>query len=955
MPDDPSRPGHTVQAAPAAAPPALLRAAIFDLDGVVTRTAGLHAAAWKTLFDEFLRERADGRPYRPFDEHAEYLAHVDGKPRLEGVRGFLAARGIVLDEAAQAALAARKDRLFAQRLQAQGVQTDGAAVSLIEALRRRGVRTGLATSSRHGADIVQAAGLSALFDARLDGNDLAALNLKGKPDPDMFLRCAQALGAAPASTAVFEDAAAGVQAGRRGGFGLVVGVDRGGNAEALEHGGADLVVGDLAELDPDRLEAALAARHDARAWHVDQEGFDAAREPAMESLFAVGNGMLCVRGAPDAPLPGSQGDLFVAGIYDRKRAHLPYSELEFLTPERDDNPLAELVPLPFPFTLRAAVEGQVLDLAGPHWRTFRRRLDLRHGVLQAEVRFETPDGRRTTLRTRRCASAADPHLLLHEAVAVAENHWSAVQLEASLDEPRLEARYPHVARVEHLQEAALELVRYTTRASGLEVCVACRTLREPLRLRRLVAVFTSRDTPDPRAAALAHLQALEAAGFEALLGQNGDTWHAFWDAADIRVAGSPAAEQALRFGSYHLRIAAGDDPRVSVPARALTGRAYEGHVFWDTEIFMLPFYLHVAPTQARNLLLFRRRTLDGARRRAQAMGHRGACYAWESSVTGDDVTPAEIVLRSSGRKIPIFTGRQQIHVTADVAYAVWRYWEGTGDEAFLAGPGADILFETARFWASRITLEGGRGHIRGVVGPDEYHHDVDDNAYTNWMARFNLERAAWAAGASARHATESQDWLGLARALHCPAPDERGVIEQFEGFFALGDHALPPGERAKAPLARLFDWEQINRLKVVKQADVLMLPMLFPEAFTDEQLAANYRYYEPLTDHASSLSPGIHAALAARLGLREDAERHWKQSLWLDLTNAMDNSALGVHPAAMGATWQALVFGFLGVRFGQAGPTPDPRAGARLPAGWDAVALILAHRGRRHRIEVRRE
>ncbi|MBC7172633.1 MAG: glycoside hydrolase family 65 protein, partial [Polyangiaceae bacterium] len=334
----------------------------------------------------------------------------------------------------------------------------------------------------------------------------------------------------------------------------------------------------------------------------------------------------------------------------------------------------------------------------------------------------------------------------------------AIVLEAPLAE--LNPERLHLEQIELAASGDLELVRYTTRASGFEICVGSRVAlaggaEQPLVLRRVLSVFTSRDTTTPRAAVLAHLGKIALEDFDALLAAHAAKWRAFWDCADIRVWGSPASEQALRFASYHLRIAAGDDPRVSVPARALSGRAYEGHVFWDTEIFMLPFYLHAAPAQARNLLLYRHRTLDGARRRARELGHRGACFAWESTVTGEDVTPTEIVLKSSGKTIPVFTGTQQVHVTADVAYAVWRYWEATRDEDFLAGAGAEILFETARFWMSRATRGDRRYHIRGVVGPDEYHHAVNDNAYTNWMARFNLERAAWVAEWLGRSASSS--------------------------------------------------------------------------------------------------------------------------------------------------------------------------------------------------------
>lgn len=929
------------------------QAAIFDMDGVITRTADLHAAAWKELFDDFLRGRAQGgEPYRPFDEKAEYRTYVDGKPRREGVRSFLQARGIALGEQEQEQLASRKDALFERRLRDEGVKTFASTVHLIEALRALGVKTGVVTSSRHGREVLERVGIARLFDTRLDGIDLGELALKGKPDPDMFLKSADSLGAEPDRALVFEDAVAGVQAGQRGGFGLVVGVDRGGNAAALARGGADLVVQDLAELDPERLEQAFSARSREKAWRVEEEGFDPARESQMESLFAVGNGYLGVRGALDTPLPASQSDLFIAGIYDRERPHRPRSTIGLLAPGRADYPYVELVPLPFPFRLELSIDGESLDFAGSRGRELRRTLDMRSGVLEIESVFETSQARRTALRSRRSASLADPHLLLQDAVVDRQNHWATLVLEPSLEEPELGAKHPHLERIEHLATPGLELVRYATRSSGFEICIASRADRAPLALRRVICVFTSRDGADPRAAALAHLQAIDPKDFDSLWAAHTREWARFWEKADIRVSGRPAVEQALRFGNYHLRLPAGDDARVSIGARTLTGRAYEGHVFWDTEIFMLPFYLCTEPERARKLLLYRHNTLDGARRRARESGFAGACFAWESTVTGDDVTPTKVRVDGTDEEVPVFTGSQQMHVTADIAYAVWRYWDATHDEDFLAGPGAEILFETARFWASRVTPGERHHHIRGVMGPDEYHLAVNDNAYTNWMVRFNLERAAWAAHRYGRHPQEAVQWSTLASSLHCPAPGADGVIEQFDGFFALADLPLPKKERLDGPVSRFFDWQEINRFKVLKQADVLMLPLLFPDAFSDEVVAANYDYYEPLTDHGSSLSPAVHAAIAARLGRTEDALHYWKLSLWLDLSDAMQNSMLGVHPAAMGGTWQALVFGYLGVRFTDEGPQPDPRAAGRLPRGWGRVELALAWRGKTHAVKV---
>jgi alpha,alpha-trehalose phosphorylase len=973
-------------------------AVLFDLDGVVTRTARLHAAAWKALFDEFLRRRsvAGGEPFQPFDPEGDYVTYVDGRPRHEGVRSFLAARGVTVPEGAPTdgpdavtvhGLGERKNALFTDRLRRDGVEVFASAVALIRSLRAQGVKTAVVTSSRNGREVLRAADLEDLFDARIDGLDADVFGLQGKPHPDPFLQSAALLGVPPGRAVVIEDAISGVEAGRRGGFGLIVGVDLGGNRDALVAHGADVVVADLGELAVADLDAQLRRKRKlVVAWQIEQEGFDPAREHAMESLFTVGNGYLGVRGAFDQSLPGSQGDLFIAGIYDRKHPERPYSEVEFIGEGREHDPYSELVSAPFPFRLRLTVDGHALDVDGPHAHAHRRLLDMRRGILYRDDVFETDVDRRIVVRSCRCASLADRHLLLQEITVRLENHSGVVDLDASLADPDLAVNHPHLtARDPGDIDLTTEVHCFTTQASGFEICLAARmtlansgrdavrcrvpaTIGETLTFRRFVVIYTSRDVGDPRCVATERLRALDWEEFDSALAAHTAQWEEIWEHADVRIAGSPATEQALRFNAYHLVSAADHDPHVSVGARALTGRAYEGHVFWDVEIFKLPFYLHTCPEVARSLLLYRHYTLDGARRRARELGYRGACYAWESTVTGDDVTPTSIRLKTTGKEIPIFTGTQQLHVTAGVAYGLWRYWDATRDVELLRDAGVEILMETARFWVSRCTRDASHYHLRGVVGPDEYHHSVNDNAYTNWMARFNLEQAVWAvewlrrefpqtAGALAERcgltAEESNEWTSVARALHCPGPNADGVIEQFEGFFDLEEYPLPKDERFKAPINRLFDWDRINQLKLIKQADVLMLCHLFPEAFPRDVVAASYRYYEPITDHGSSLSPGIHAAVAARLGFREDAERYWRESLWLDLSNVMANGALGIHPACMGATWQALVFGFLGLRFTDGGPpVPDPEAGKRLPAKWHAVSLALAWRGRVHPVTV---
>ena len=927
-----------------------LQALILDMDGVVTQTSHQHAAAWKEAFDPLLQAYSlkSGTAYQPFDAQADYLRYVDGKPRRAGIISFLEARAICLTDSEITTLAEAKSRIFARLLREQGVKTYRSTMRLLQAGRQQHKKIALVTSSQRGREILADAGISADFDLILDGTDIDRLGLAGKPDPDMFVQAAQQLGVVPAHAVVIEDAVAGVQAGKRGGFGLVIGVNRGDNAKALKRGGADVVVSDLKSLSFKRLERAFRARQQDLAWQIEQIGFDQARERQMESLFCIGNGYLGVRGALDTPLHWSQADLFVAGIYDKKIADFPYSEIEFMAPQRDGSLYAELVPLPFPFRVDVYVGDLRLVPGDNDEFECERRLDMRRGIVHFNTRFETSGGRKSTVRSRRCASLAEPHLLLQELNVERENHWCDIRFSPSLVEPELEIQYAHLHVLQHVREGDREVICYRTQASLFTICVVAIHQQQDTRLRRACFVYTSRDSSDPVRSALDHAAGFDWSSFESKLSTSARNWSAFWHKADIRVPGHHSVEQALRFGSYHLHLAAPKDPTVSIGARTLSGRAYEGHIFWDTEIFMFPFFLYTDPSIARNLLLYRHHTLEGARRKAKQLGYAGACFAWESTVTGDEVTPKKIWLKSTGREIPIFTGTQQVHVSADVAYAVWRYWEATADQAFLEGPGAELLFETARFWKSRATFYKGQYHIREVVGPDEYHHSVNDNAYTNWMAHFNLQRAAWLARTLGREHEASEGWEEVARLLYLPSPNQQGVIEQFEGFFALEDYSLEDAARFQAPISRLYNWDKVNRLKLIKQADVLMLFLLFPDAYDDEIVAANYRYYEPLTDHGSSLSPAVHAAIAARLGWQEEAERYWKQSLWLDLSNVMNNSMLGVHAAAMAGSWSALIFGFLGVHFNNTGVYAGPYAAERLPDAWSRVCFELKYRGREY-------
>ncbi|HEY6330856.1 MAG TPA: glycosyl hydrolase family 65 protein [Blastocatellia bacterium] len=453
-------------------------------------------------------------------------------------------------------------------------------------------------------------------------------------------------------------------------------------------------------------------------------------------------------------------------------------------------------------------------------------------------------------------------------------------------------------------------------------------------------------------------------GLDRVLTESKSAWQRRWEDAEIEIDKSDAAERAIRFAMYHLIIAANpDDDHTSISARTLTGEVYNGHVFWDTEIFMLPFFIYTDPPSARSLLMYRYWTLDGARAKARSYGYKGAMYAWESADTGFETTPTEVRL-PTGRVAKVLSGIEEHHISADIPYAVWQYWDVTGDDEFILDFGAEIICECARFWASRVTPgPDGKEHILKVIGPDEYHEDVNDDAFTNTMAAWTLQTACdigrWM-NANDRESmrrlesrigldqAELDRWAELAGRVYLGLDLNTGLIEQFAGFFKLKQLDLRAYEPRTAPLDMLLGHDAVQRAQVVKQADVLMLFQLLATRYADEVVRKNYEYYEPRTGHGSSLSPGTHALIAARLGLTTDALRYFKMAANIDLGNGMGNASGGVHGATCGSIWQALVFGFAGIESLETGLGINPN----MPSEWGRVRIALVYRSRRLHIAI---
>jgi trehalose/maltose hydrolase-like predicted phosphorylase len=481
---------------------------------------------------------------------------------------------------------------------------------------------------------------------------------------------------------------------------------------------------------------------------------------------------------------------------------------------------------------------------------------------------------------------------------------------------------------------------------GVAVARAKRRRNGPPNIERLGAYVTeTARVPRPEEASAA-LAAADDTGFEALLVEHRAAWAGRWEAADIVVDGDEDLTFATRFALFTLMASVRDRGEAAVGARGLTGPGYRGHVFWDADVFVLPFLAATHPPAARAMLEYRLRRLPTAQAAARKLKHAGARFPWESAATGEDVTP-RLARLPGGGIVPIRTGDLEEHITADVAWAAACYLDWTGDASF-ESRARDLLLETARYWASRLRKGGdGRAHIYGVIGPDEYHEPVDDNAFTNVMARWNLRRAAALAAPP-----ERDRFLELADALVDGYDPSTGLYEEFAGFFRL-EPLVIADIAPRRPIAAdvLLGPERTAGAQVIKQADVLMMHHLVPQEVEPGSLAPNLEFYEPRTAHGSSLSPAVHAALFPRAGRPDEGLAPLQLAARLDLDDLTATTAGGPHIATMGGIWQALTMGFAGVRPEADALAVDPR----LPRAWNGLGLRLRFRGVPLRLRVEHE
>lgn len=702
-------------------------------------------------------------------------------------------------------------------------------------------------------------------------------------------------------------------------------------------------------------------------WDVVENTFNS-NMGHFESLFTLANGYLGTRGATEEAYRERTPGTFLAGLFDAVPREV-----------------TELPNLPDWLSLEISLEGEHFDLRQGEVLAYYRVLHLREGTLERFVRWRSPRGRITQLRFTRFVSIAQHHLSGLRCEFTPENYSGTIRILSRLDGQVTNSGTQHLAPVEASTygDRGIYLITETYQHKHLVVQAAAHRIGGSMKgegfanghrrmdywveleaeagqvssFEKLVTTYSSRDLELQEVqksqellltlAVNESLTVLEK-GFGRALEAHLAAWARRWSRADVEIAGPDFDQLSLRFALFHLmQMASWHDHRVSVAAKGLSGEGYRGHVFWDTEIFIQPFFLHVFPEVAKLQLRYRNHTLAGALRKAKDNGYEGAMFPWESADTGDETTPTVGAIDFATKKpIPILTGKYQQHITADIAYAISRYLDVTGDREFVKSFGAEVVLLGARFWASRVEYNPVDDcfEIRAIMGPDEYKEIVDNNYYTNFLVQKHLRFARELLANPIHGETaarwgftddEGRRWAEIAAKLRLPRRGD--LMEQFDGFFELKEIDVLKYRDTPGALQKVYSWREINQAQVLKQADVVMLLHMFPGEFTDQEKTANWEYYEPRTMHDSSLSAGIHSAVAADLGLKDEAYRYFQKASRIDLGDGLQNSAHGLHAASLGGLWQAVVHGFGGVRVEQGVLKLKPQ----LPEAWSKLSFKL--------------
>ena len=730
----------------------------------------------------------------------------------------------------------------------------------------------------------------------------------------------------------------------------------------------------------------------ANDWIIAESDFDPMALGKAEANFCLGNGYLGLRSATEEQYLGETRDLLVAGTFDRFSAE-EVTEL----PNAADMTNIEIT-----------LNGERFDLTQGKTLAYTRELNLKTGLLRRAVVWTSPKGETYELKFERIVSLKRLHTIAMRVSVIPEqdveiSFRSGIDGRATCDgsqhftegETRFyDKRYMQYAPKTIQSEITFVLDaahRFTVDGAAVEPQSDINILRrrmfsnftldakagQTVVLEKYANVYTSRDKElagyshhQMLAYALKALQEDEAAGFDALAAESADCWREkVWERVPITIEGSDYDQLVIRFAQYHMQLMTpAHDNRMNIGAKGFSGEGYKGHTFWDTEVFLLPYFIFTMPEVARSLEEYRYLSLPGAHAKAKHNGYNGAQFPWESAWLDDgEVTPeymgTDIV---TGKLIKVWSGFIEIHITADVAFGAWQYYEVSGDQDFMDKYGYELILDCAKFWNSRLEPgDDGKLHINDVVGPDEYKEHVNDNAFTNYMAQWNLRKAIEyakqlkaerselyaALDAKLDLAALLPQWEENVERIYLTQPNDKNVLPQDATYLTLKDIDLSKYKQQAhvGGIYKDFNQEQIAQIQVSKQADVMVLFYLLEDRFSREVKRASWDYYEPRTLHDSSLSLSTHSVLATDIGETELGYEMFQKACGIDLSNDDPHSSdAGIHAASYGGLWQCVVYGFGGVRMLGGKLRIDPK----LPKAWSKLSYTILWHGQKLSVTV---
>ncbi len=693
-----------------------------------------------------------------------------------------------------------------------------------------------------------------------------------------------------------------------------------------------------------------------------------------------------LRATAEEGCPDEVRGCYVAGLFDRFPGEV-----------------TELPNIPDWTKIGIKLDGETFSLCSGEILSYQKQLNMRVGEIVRDIEWMSPSGKKTRLVFRRFVSMSNLNIAAIKIKIRPLNYSGPIEILSGIDGQVCNSGVQHFKEGNsRMHKDGIISITSRTQQSNNGLTVAAKhlfyldddQLSETKQIRterrqiflssshvimegqtfcveKLVTVCTSRDLEFMETSGISDkelekntvkkLKKAVALGYDNLFMNHKAKWDRIWEDTDIAIDGPDFDQLGIRFSIFHIhQMTPAHDERASIAAKGLSGEGYKGHVFWDTETFLLPVHIFTSPETAKKLLLYRYRLLGGARRKAKENGYQGAMYPWESADTGDDVTPKwGAVDIKTGEPIRICGGELQQHITCDIVYGIWQYFEVTRDYDFMFRNGLEIMLDTSRFWASRLEYNRteDRYEITDIMGPDEYSEHVNNNAFTNYLVKWQMNKTIQFSKWVIEHGPEVwervttkldfsikelDDWKEKAAKVYFPMDEDTGFIHQYEGFTNKKIIDLSKYRGKVGAILQDNSWEDLVHRQVLKQADVVMLLYLAGDDFSRKIKKINWDYYEPKTLHDSSLSAGMHAIVAVDMDDVKKGYEYFQESIRIDLGENMQSCDTGLHAASHGGNWQAVVKGFGGVRI-TGGETL--RINPRLPEEWKSLRFKLIWHG----------